>query len=482
MEIRSRIIKTEPINWQGLKFLQDDTFKDFGPEAYEKLKKSILENQFSQPFYVWQDKDMTLYCLDGKHRRDIMHDLKQEGVEIPDLLPGTFIDCADIQEAAELVLQYSSIYAKVTQAGMFDFITAFELDLDKLKDKIEIPEFSFPRFEQKFDIYDIESAEEPEPELDKEEDIVVKPGDLFVLNGHKIICGSFTKAGDVDRLMGKDKARIVNCDPPYNLPTDFFMKDNKKVHNHADFAMAAGEMSDEEFVAFLALIMTRCQEYSLPGAIHYLFMDFRHSWHMCEAARRVYGNPQPKQVCVWNKDIMANGAFYRAQHELCFIFNNKAAKSLWNNDLLDEGGFYKNEHEMCFIFKNGDGAKHLSHLELQNRIRTNVWRYPSAISKANPDREFIKNHPTPKPVAMVADAILDTTNKGDIVIDWFLGSGTALIACEHTQRLGRFTEIEPKYVQLAIRRYKSYCEKRNIEVNFIHSNGSLTLNDFKNEG
>src|SRR5690606_38916894 len=106
---------------------------------------------------------------------------------------------------------------------------------------------------------------------------------------------------------------------------------------------------------------------------------------MCEAARRVYGNPQPKQVCVWNKDIMANGAFYRAQHELCFIFNNKAAKSLWNNDLLDEGGFYKNEHEMCFIFKNGDGAKHLSHLELQNRIRTNVWRYPSAISKANPD-------------------------------------------------------------------------------------------------
>ena len=81
---------------------------------------------------------------------------------------------------------------------------------------------------------------------------------------------------------------------------------------------------------------------------------------------------------------------------------------------------------------------------------------------------------------MIADSILDTTNYGDIVIDWFLGSGTCLIACEHTGRNGRFTEIEPKYVQSAIQRYLNYCEKKGISVNFTHLNGGLTLNNFEN--
>ena len=79
---------------------------------------------------------------------------------------------------------------------------------------------------------------------------------------------------------------------------------------------------------------------------------------------------------------------------------------------------------------------------------------------------------------MIADAILDTTNEGDIVIDWFLGSGTCLIACEHTKRFGRFTEIEPKYVQSAIVRFISYCSKKGINVNFAHLNGNLTIDDF----
>ena len=119
--------------------------------------------------------------------------------------------------------------------------------------------------------------------------------------------------------------------------------------------MGAGEMTDEEFCEFLSLIMKRSIDNSVPGAIHYIFMDFRHAWHLTEAARRTYGNPQPKQVCVWNKDLIANGSFYRAQHELCFIFSDERSKNLWQNDLLDNGGeFYKDNNEWIFIFKNGD--------------------------------------------------------------------------------------------------------------------------------
>jgi DNA modification methylase len=240
-------------------------------------------------------------------------------------------------------------------------------------------------------------------------------------------------------------------------------------------------MSDEDFSEFLLNIMHRAIQFTVPGSIHYIFMDWRHSWHMTSAAMKAYGSPVPKQMCVWHKDIMANGSFYRAQQELCFVFQNGTAKSLWHNDLVDNGGFYKNDDELCFIFKNGDGSPHLSHLELKDRIRTNVWKYPSANSLKNPDRNELKNHPTPKPVAMIADAILDTTNPQDIVVDFFLGSGTTIIAADKTDRRGFGCDLEPQYIQSIIKRYVLYCEKNHKAIDFKHLNGTLTLNDFTNE-
>jgi DNA modification methylase len=476
--INSRIIKTELIKWRDLEFIQQENFKEWINDGDTKLIESILKYQFCDAFKVWEH-DGKLFCLDGKHRFLDLIKVSELGHNVPEELPATFVDCESMESAAELVLVYSSQYAKITQQGLFDFVSKFNLDIPILNAVINIPEFSMQRFEQKFDLFQVETGEEPHVEVD-EKNIIVKSGDVFQLNGHRLICGSFTSEDDVKALMQDDKARIVNCDPPYNLPANFFT--NKDEHRHKDFAMGAGEMTDEEFVQFLSLIMTTSVANSVPGAIHYIFMDFRHSWHMTEAARRVYGNPQPKQVCVWKKDLFANGSFYRAQQELCFVFSDEKAKALWQKDLLDEGGeFYKDNNEWCFIFKNGEAAKHLSHLELKNRIRSNVWEYPSATSMANPDRFELKNHPTPKPVIMIADSILDTTNENDIVIDWFLGSGTCLIACEHTNRRGRFTEIEPMYVQSAIQRYINYCNKRSIDVIFTHLNGNLTLNEFANE-
>ncbi|MGV3695516.1 DNA-methyltransferase [Flavobacterium sp.] len=475
--IQSRVVKTALVNWRELEFIQQDNFKEWIDKGDIKLQESLLKYQFIDPFKVWEH-DGKLYCLDGRHRFLDLKAHSELGNEVPELLPATFIDCLDMKEAAEMVLVFSSAYAKITQQGLFDFVATFDIDLSQLKESIIIPEFSMERFEQKFDLYQTAEAEEPHVEVE-EKNIVVQSGDLFELNGHRLVCGSFTDPKTVNALMQDDKARIVNCDPPYNLPANFFT--NKDEKRHDNFAMAAGEMSDEEFVKFLELIMSTSVANSVPGSIHYIFMDFRHSWHMTEAARRVYGNPQPKQICVWDKDLFANGSFYRAQHELCFIFSDEKAKALWQKDLLDSGGeFYKDNNEWCFIFKNGEAAKHLSHLELKNRIRSNVWKYPSSTSLANPDRLELKNHPTPKPVVMIADAILDTTNEKDIVIDWFLGSGTCLIACEHTKRRGRFTEIEPMYVQSAISRYVNYCNRKRIEVKFAHLNGKLTLNDFHN--
>lgn len=481
--LQSRVLKTEPADWREFRFIQQDEFKELSADARQRLKASILANNFTQPFYVWQDPETgVIYCLDGKHRTLILEELLTEGYDIPYLLPATFIHCESKTEAARLVLIYSSLYAKITQDGLFNFIEAYELGYAELRDQIDIPDFSFDRFEQKFDTYQVRNdLDNYDVELDPDEDILVQPGDLFQLGDHRVICDSFQNEAVRAILMDGEKARILICDPPYNLPADFFLKDNRHTHNHKDFAMGAGEMDDEEFSAFLEEIMRAAVEYTVPGAIHYIFMDHRHGWHMCDAAKRVYGSPIPKQVCTWVKDIMANGSFYRAQQELCFVFSDRSAKALWNNDLVDGGGFYKPENELCYIFKNGDGAKHLSHLDLKDRIRTNVWRYPSANSRANPDRYELKNHPTPKPVAMIADAILDTTNPDEGVIDWFLGSGTALIASEKTGRRCYGTELEPKYVQSTIKRYILFCEKNGREPNFMHLTGSLTLNDFTHE-
>lgn len=475
-DIVSKIIKTTLIEWKKLSFIQGDSFKEWVEGGEEELGQSLSNYGFIDPFKVWEDKDGTIYCLDGRHRYLKLLAYEDAGVPIPELVEAIFIDCVDIYQAAEMVLVYSSYYAKIRQEGLHTFLNTYNLDFNKITPSLHLPEFSFSRYEQKFDAKNITDIGNDDNFQNSNLPVIVNNGDIFQLNNHIVACTTFQDEALVDEMMQGSKARIVITDPPYNLPTKFFSTKHKK-----DFAMGAGEMSDAAFSEFLSSIMGVSRKHTVHGGIHYIFMDFRHCWHMMDAAKNIYGTYQPKQICVWVKDIMANGSFYRAQQELCFLFNNGEARHLWNKDLIDEGGFYKNNNELCYVFKNGNGAKHLSHLALQDRIRTNVWRYPSAVSVANPDRDQIKHHATPKPVAMIADAILDTTNVGDIVIDWFLGSGTALIACEKTGRTGRFTEIEPDNVQNAIIRYITYCDKKGVPIEFKHLNGNLQLSAFINK-
>ena len=448
LKIKDRVIKNELINWRELKFIQNEDFKELPVNERERLKASFKLNGFVDPFMVWEDSRGVIWCLDGKHRTMLLEELSLEGVEVPNILPANFMRCSSKREAAKLVLIYSSVYAHITHEGMNNFIQHYSIDFLEIKDYINLPEFSEERFEQKFDLFNVNDIDEEAPVIIDPKNVIVEKGNIFSINGHLIACGSFDDNELVERLMSGEKARIVNCDPPYNIPVSLYKVDGGK--GYKDFSMGIGEMDDAAFVEFLSKVMTISVNNTLPGAIHYIFMDWRHVWHMTEASRNVYGSVQPKQLCVWNKERMANGSFYRSKHEL------------------------------CFVFKSGK-ARHLSHLELKDRIRTNVWDYPGANSSGSIDKIDLSEHPTPKSVQMIADSILDTTNPKDLVIDWFLGSGTTLIACEHTDRVGRFVEFEEAHVQSSIIRYLNYCSKRNIEVKFTHLNGTLTLNDFANE-
>lgn len=457
--VQDRIVKMDKIDWQDLDFIQAEDFKELPEADRHKLKASMLQNNFADPFKVWETEEGKIYCLDGKHRTLLLKELIHEGVDVPYLLPAIFIDCENKKEAAKLVAVYSAKYAKITEEGFKNFVETYQLDFKELNSFISLQEISLPKLEQKMDIYkldDLRKAEEQAQEegYEEEEDkkyalddmeLLVKEGDIFQLGPHRLACGSFTDKALVEKLMRGEKSRLVFTDPPYNLPSNTFSGKGK--NQHTDFKMGGGEMTDSEFVDFLTEIFDVSKQYTVEGGIVYLCMDFRHAWHVCEAGNRIFGKQDnknksgnhytPKQMVVWNKSQAANGSFYRAKHEL------------------------------VFIYKNGT-AKHKSYLALADRYRPNVWDYATAGSYSNPDREFLSHHPTPKPVQMVADCCLDVSDSGEIVTDWFMGSGTTIMGAEATDRIAFGTEIEPKYIQLILYRYHKKhpdkiikCENRN---------------------
>jgi DNA modification methylase len=138
--ITSRILKTVPIKWEELQFVQQENFKEWNNNGDKKLLDSILKYQFVDPFKVWESEGK-LYCLDGRHRFLDLKKVQESGYDVPDLLPATFIDCSSMKEAAELVLVYSSAYAKITQQGLLDFVQNFDLDFPEMQSMLNIPEF-----------------------------------------------------------------------------------------------------------------------------------------------------------------------------------------------------------------------------------------------------------------------------------------------------------------------------------------------------
>jgi DNA modification methylase len=187
--------------------------------------------------------------------------------------------------------------------------------------------------------------------------------------------------------------------------------------------MGSGEMSEEEFKSFLVRFLTSLLPSLANGAIVFVCMDWRHLREILEAGD--HAGLELKNLCVWAKSNAGMGTFYRSQHEL------------------------------VLVFKHGD-ATHQNNFELgqHGRSRSNVWSYRGVNTFGKDRMELLGAHPTVKPVALVADALRDVSRRGDIVIDPFLGSGSTLLAAEEIGRLCIGVEIDPAYVEVAIRRWQ----------------------------
>jgi DNA modification methylase len=383
-----------------------------------QVANSILKFGWTYPILV----DENDYIICGHARRDAAIELGIK--EVPVIVMSGLSDA----ERRALALADNKI---PTNAGWNREILAAELGelaalLPKCNLDLEITGFGSAELDALVADFS-DSEQDPADDPTKLELLPVsRRADFWLLGHHRLLCGDSRNDSDMRTLMGRERAAMVFADPPYNVQISSVVGRGKI--KHREFACASGEMSRDEFTRFLATTFSLVAQYSREGSVHYIFQDWRHLSEALTAANEVFS--QFMNLVVWVKTNAGQGSFYRSQHEL------------------------------ILVFKNGEGP-HQNNIELgrHGRNRSNVWTYPGVSTFRAGRLDELKIHPTVKPVALVADAMRDCSARSDIVLDPFMGSGTTILAAERVGRRGYGLEIDPLYVDAAIRRWQNFTKR-----------------------
>ena len=323
-------------------------------------------------------------------------------------------------------------------AGWDREILAIELQaLVDLNFDVEVTGFSLAEID--FAIDELGESDPTGP--DTPEDFVPKiigpavsqPGDLWLLDRHRLLCADSQDREAFRKLLDGEKADLTFTDPPYNVAIGGNVCGLGSVQ-HREFAFASGEMSSARFTGFLKTTLGNAAAMMRDGAIAFVCMDWRHMRELLDAGEEVF--TELKNLVVWNKTNGGMGTFYRSKHELIFVFKVGTAEHTNSFGLGDTG-----------------------------RYRTNVWDYAGISSLGANRRDELAMHPTVKPVALIADAIRDCSKRGEIVLDCFGGSGSTLIAAERTGRRARLIEYDEIYCDTIVRRWEHFTGKRATRAN-----------------
>lgn len=316
---------------------------------------------------------------------------------------------------------------RIAELSEWDF-GVLKLEYDDIEadpvTRLDIPLLGFTEMEiNQFDIGDTKETQDVEeealPVVDRSQ-VVTLPDDIWLIGkDHRLGCGDVRDQQLVRKVMNGELADCVFTDPPYNVAIDRNVCGSGKIR-HSEFMMASGELSPALFEAFLQDGLGLLASFSRDGSIHFVCMDWRHLHELYSVARHVY-HEQKNLIC-WNKTNAGMGSFYRSQHELIAVYKRGKGKHT-NNFGLGETG----------------------------RYRTNVWTY-AGVNSFGPNQNDLALHPTVKPTALVVDALLDVTHRGQIVLDGFAGSGTTLIAAEKIRRRARLIELDPYYCDIICKR------------------------------
>ena len=356
-----------------------------GDKEYKKIENSIKEFGFADPLVV--NADMTI--IGGHQRLTVAIDLGY--TEVP---------CAvvDVDKTREKALNIA--LNKITGAWDDQMLADLLKDLENVNFNLDFTGFEAPEIGQLFsNIYD-KKVKEDNFDVDSElkQPVFSKPGDIWHLGKHRVICGDSTKMETYERLMEGVKANLVLTDPPYNVDVQ---ETAGKIMND--------NMSDADFYNFL-LAAYRCMHENLAddGSIYVWHADteglnFRKAFK--DAGFYLSG------CCIWKKNSLVLGRSpYQWIHEPCLYGWKQKGKHQWYAD----------------------------------RKQTTVWEYDKP--KSSPD------HPTMKPVTLMSYPIKNSTMTNGVVLDPFLGSGSTLIACMETDRVCMGIELDPKFVDVIVKR------------------------------
>lgn len=376
-----------------------DNLKDLTEKNYAKLKNTIDKRGFSVPVYIWEDSKGLKHLLDGHQRQRV---LTTEGWNDP--IPYLKVPAIDLQEAMARLLEITSQYGTITQEGIDSFIAKYELP--------EAEIYEATAFDANIGKYEeVPEVEEDEaPEVDESEPPKSKLGEIYQLGKHRVMCGSATSEDDTNLLLGEQQIDLYLTDPPYNVDYTGKTKDALKIEND--------KMDDGEFRAFLADSYRRADEHMKTGASYYIFHADSEGYNFRGATLDVEW--LTKQCLIWKKQSMVMGRQdYHWQHEPILYGWKSGSAHNWHTD----------------------------------RKQTTILEFD------RPSRST--EHPTMKPINILAYLIGNSSKAGDLVFDNFLGSGSTLIACEQTDRICYGMELDPKYVDVIRKRYAKFIQPDN---------------------
>jgi len=524
MKIKDLILKTEKINWQDLADLQPINLKN--NYHSEKTKQSIIQNGFARAIYVWQDGDK-IYIVDGHLRSDVLRELKNEGFEIPDKLNCTFLDLPNKKTAVKYLLQvFNQKTNPINEESLNTWIDDLEISLDDIEVKIDDLHIDIT---EEIDIEELEPEEIKEDEVPEVKHTFVVKGDLFELIDeeqgltHRVLCGDSLNEKDTTNLMNGELATLAHNDPPYGMKKErdgvkndnlnyddllefnkdwinlqfTYLKDNGSwycwgideplmdIYSHilkpliktqkATFrnlitwnkGSGQGQMS-EEFrsypIADEKCLFVMC---GVQGFNHNADNYFE-GWENV----RQYFETEIKKIGKSDKQI-ANYLGFKDGRTV----NHWWAKSQWIF-ITEEN--YKKLQDYCKT--NNIDAFKKEYDELKKEYystrayfnnthdnMTNVWNIERTSQQ---EREDTGKHATPKPLKLCSRVIKSSSKQKDLVIDFFLGSGSTLIACQQTKRNCYGIELDERYTAVCVLRWRNYMEKEGKKYS-IKRNGDI---------
>lgn len=432
MQIAVKVETGFNCNWRNIEPLQPEGFKGQTANEKETLKNSIVKNGFNNAFDVWQHEGRLL-SIDGVHRKIALLELAEEGYEIPEQLPCTYIDAKDEAEAAIIILSRNSQHSHILSAAVMT--AAFMIPAATIE--AVVPQKNLEAWsENDNSVTEQLTAEEDDFEFEEggiETDIVL--GDLFEIGSHRLLCGDSTCSDGVGRLMNGEKAELLFTSPPYS---DIRTYEGGK------------DLSIEKLVEFIPTFLPYAEYQVVNLGIKRENNEIVEYWQSYINKAKQCGY-KFLSWNIWNREnsgfSMANiTSMFAIQHEWIFVFG-KSRKEL-NLTVENKNAGEFNDHSSNRQ-ANGDIKK-------GKDITIRTHRQLGTINTINNEqrREWTKYHPAIFPIELPSEYIKALTNENDLICEPFCGSGSTMVAAHQLNRKCYGMELSEKYCQVIIDRMR----------------------------